>query len=297
MATALLLPLVPQPAVDVRPRAAGRAGHPAPVRPAAGAASDPPSRARDERRARRPAGGAVPARGLEGAARVAAADGVARRRHRNLPLLRPAPVRGRVLGALGRLGLRGCRALRQLSPQAAEGPAVLHREHRPAPRPPPQRADPELSAPARPRRAAVAVLGGADPLAARGLPLPAPEAVRRGAEAARRLPGGLGRTGAAGRRSLKRGYAPSSAAPSRSSASTVARRPASRIRSSMWNSSMPTSLLSGVMTSGPGGRFYERRASPLHATRAAARACARRRPCRARGAGSAGRASPGSRAT
>ena len=51
-----------------------------------------------------------------------------------------------------RLELRRRRAARQLVPEAAEGAAVLHRQHRPAPRPPPQRAHPELQPPARARR-------------------------------------------------------------------------------------------------------------------------------------------------
>jgi hypothetical protein len=51
-------------------------------------------------------------------------------------------------------GLELCRrgAAGQLLPQAAEGVAVLHGEHRPAPRAPPQHAHPELPPAACPRR-------------------------------------------------------------------------------------------------------------------------------------------------
>ena len=66
------------------------------------------------------------------------------RRRRHLALLRPAPVRGRLLGGARDVELRRRRAAGQLVPEAAASPAVLHRQHRPAPRPPPERADPEL---------------------------------------------------------------------------------------------------------------------------------------------------------
>ena len=78
--------------------------------------------------------------------------GADRRLGRDLAVLRPAPVRGHLLGAQRRLDLRRRRAARQLVPEAAEGAAVLHRQHRPAPRPPPQRADPQLQPPGRARR-------------------------------------------------------------------------------------------------------------------------------------------------
>ena len=74
-------------------------------------------------------------------------------RGRDLAVLRPAPVRGRLLGARSRTGatptaaLRGARYLK-----LPEGPPVLHRQHRPAPRAPPERAHPQLQPAARPRR-------------------------------------------------------------------------------------------------------------------------------------------------
>ena len=50
------------------------------------------------------------------------------------------------------LELRRRGAAGQLLPEAAEGAAVLHRQHRPPSRPPPERQGPELQPPARPRR-------------------------------------------------------------------------------------------------------------------------------------------------
>ena len=50
------------------------------------------------------------------------------------------------------LELRRRRPAGQLLPEAAEAAPVLHRQHRPPPRPPPQRQDPQLQPAARPRR-------------------------------------------------------------------------------------------------------------------------------------------------
>ena len=70
----------------------------------------------------------------------------------HLALLRATPVRGRLLGARAGLELRGLRAARQFVPADAEAAAVLHRQHRPAPRASPQRPHPQLQPAARPRR-------------------------------------------------------------------------------------------------------------------------------------------------
>ena len=116
----------------------------------------------------------------------------ARRLCRRLAVLCPAPVRGHLLAEQRRLDLRRRRAARQLLPEAAEGAAVLHRQHRRAPRPPSQRPHPQLQPAARarrepdlPRRADAVALGRP----AGG----APEAVGRGS----RTPGDL-RRGAPG---------------------------------------------------------------------------------------------------
>ena len=87
---------------------------------------------------------------------------------------------------LGRVELRRRGAARQLLSEAAEGAAVLLGQHRPAPRPPPQRAHPQLQPAARARRErdlprrADAVVHGRH---ARG----APEAVGRAQRAHGRL--------------------------------------------------------------------------------------------------------------
>ena len=69
-----------------------------------------------------------------------------------LALLRPAPVRGRLLGVGRALELHRRRARGQLVPEAAEGAPVLHRQHRPPSRPPPERAGAELQPAGRARR-------------------------------------------------------------------------------------------------------------------------------------------------
>ena len=135
------LPAVPQPAGDVRPRADLRDGDRAAHR----------RRARRAPRMRRSVIGTNIALAvlvgalcwLVGLARLPARPGPdrpARRRRRHLAVLRPAPVRGRLLAERRGLELRRRGAARQLLPEAAEGAPVLHRQHRPAPRPPPQRA-------------------------------------------------------------------------------------------------------------------------------------------------------------
>ena len=75
-----------------------------------------------------------------------------RRHGRRLAVLRPAPVRGRLLGERRELGLRGRGAARELVPEAAAALPVLHRQHRPPPRPPLERQGPELQPAARARR-------------------------------------------------------------------------------------------------------------------------------------------------
>src|SRR3954454_156701 len=57
-----------------------------------------------------------------------------------------------LVGAQSGLELRRSRAARQLVFEVAETASVLHRQHRPAPRPPPERPHPQLQPPARPRR-------------------------------------------------------------------------------------------------------------------------------------------------
>ena len=76
----------------------------------------------------------------------------------------PASVRGCLLAARGRLELCRCRPARELVSEAAEGAAVLHGQHRTAPRASPQPADTQLQPPAR-ARFQPDVRGGADALA------------------------------------------------------------------------------------------------------------------------------------
>src|SRR5439155_27023519 len=70
----------------------------------------------------------------------------------DLALFRPAPVRGYVLGGARAVGLRGGGDCRQLVLPAPRTPAMVHREHRPAPCPPPRPAHSELQPAALPRR-------------------------------------------------------------------------------------------------------------------------------------------------
>ena len=86
----------------------------------------------------------VPDRPAAGAPRVG--------QHRDLALLRPAPVRGHLLAVRRELVVRRRRAPGQLVPAAPAGAAVHHRQHRPAPRPPSERAHPELQPAGRSRR-------------------------------------------------------------------------------------------------------------------------------------------------
>ena len=82
----------------------------------------------------------------------AAAGAPRQRQRRHLALLRAAPVRGHLL-AVGRdVVVRRCRPQGQLAPATPAAASVLDREHRPAPRPPSERADPELQPAGRPRR-------------------------------------------------------------------------------------------------------------------------------------------------
>jgi hypothetical protein len=139
------LPAAPQSPGHVRHRADHRHGggpedrHPgsasAPAQQRAGhrrrAAGDRRRADRADRRHQLPAGvGPVgPAGGLS----------------RDLAVLRAASVRGRLLAGSGRVGLHPCRPAGQLIPAPAHGPEVLHREHRAAPRPPPQRPHPNYN--------------------------------------------------------------------------------------------------------------------------------------------------------
>ena len=76
------------------------------------------------------------------------------------------------------LELHRGRAPGQLLPEAPAAAAVLHREHRAAPRPPPERAHPELQPPARPRRQRD-LPPGPDPHVLAGHPIGAAEALGR----------------------------------------------------------------------------------------------------------------------
>src|SRR5436305_2049586 len=71
-------------------------------------------------------------------------------RGRDLALLCPAPVRGRLLAAARRLELRRGGTSGQLVSSASADPPVLHREHRAPSHPPPERAHPELQPPGSP---------------------------------------------------------------------------------------------------------------------------------------------------
>src|SRR2546427_1654109 len=75
-----------------------------------------------------------------------------RRRDGDLALLRAAQFREHSLAALAGMELPRRGSARELLPAAAQGPAVLHRQHRPTPRAPPQPEDPELQPPARAQR-------------------------------------------------------------------------------------------------------------------------------------------------
>src|SRR5437764_627214 len=102
--------------------------------------------------------------------------GAAGRIGRHLAVLRPAPVRRRVLAPRRGLDLHRCRIARQLLPAPAQDPAVLHGQHRTAPRAPPQRPDSQLQPAAGPRRDPRAARR-ADALAARRAAGRAPQAV------------------------------------------------------------------------------------------------------------------------
>src|SRR5207248_8273524 len=109
-----------------------------------------------ERAPHRPGAGALDRRpvlpdGLVAVPPRARPSRVARRLHGNLAVLRPAPVRGRLLGECRALELRGSGAAWQLLPAPAEGASVLHRQHRLPSRAPPQRTHPQLQPAARPR--------------------------------------------------------------------------------------------------------------------------------------------------
>ena len=117
------------------------------------------------------------------------------------------------------------RARGQLVPEAAEGAAVLHRQHRPPPRPPPQRARAQLQPAGRPRRERGLRRGpGADH--ARQPPLPAAEADRR----RQRPPAHLGRGPGARPRADRRRPRPSAPRSRRSSPGSAASRRRTRPR-------------------------------------------------------------------
>ena len=145
------LPRLPQPGDPLHHRPALVADVRPPLLEQEHAPAPDPQRLADQRRALRPRRrddrGGRPGRLAAGA--DARRD--AGRDRRRLPLLRPAPVRGRLLGDRRELGLRRRRAEGQLLPEAAAGVPLLQRQHRPPPRPPPERQDPQLQPAARPR--------------------------------------------------------------------------------------------------------------------------------------------------
>ena len=73
-------------------------------------------------------------------------------RDRSVALLRAAPIRGRVLVSARRVELLRRRPLRLVLPEAAQGATVVHRQHRPPPRAPPERRHSQLPTAALPRR-------------------------------------------------------------------------------------------------------------------------------------------------
>ena len=144
---------LPQPARHVRARLAPRPRRQAALHRALGAPAD--SRQRDghqpRARGRSPSASAC-ALGWQAYLLVQGPVLMLTGAGRRLALLRPAPVRGHLLGSPRRVELRRRGAPRQLVPEAPHGAAVLHRQHRPAPRAPPERPDPELQPPGRARR-------------------------------------------------------------------------------------------------------------------------------------------------
>src|SRR5437867_9408197 len=107
-------------------------------------------RPRHQPRPRGAVHGAGPPGGVPGADPDLAPDLSPERRGRGAPLLRAAPVRGRLLARRERVGLRHRGGDGKLLFPAAPGAPMVHREHRIPPRAPPEPADPELPAGALP---------------------------------------------------------------------------------------------------------------------------------------------------
>ena len=147
------LPAVPQPDRDVRARPAlGR-----PDRPRIISASAPPAAPAQHPRHRPRAGdahrGALLAARLDGLpARAAARRCCSRARVGIWLFYVQHQFEDTYWQTTRRVELRRRGAPGKLVPEAAEDPPVLHRQHRPAPRPPPERADPELQPAGGPRR-------------------------------------------------------------------------------------------------------------------------------------------------
>src|SRR5450759_452492 len=179
MADAPRIPVVPQPSGDVRSgpdlRDAARATLGLPLSRAA----DQAQRLGYESGARACGRRAVLADRLARLRARRSAVRPARRRGGDLALLRSAPVRPHLLAALARMELRRRSPARELLPEAAQGPAVLHRQHRPPSRPPPQREDPQLQPPTR-SRPGTDLSQRADGLARGRAAGDAPQAVGRG---------------------------------------------------------------------------------------------------------------------
>src|ERR671910_3468454 len=133
------LPSLPQPARHVRDRAAVVADGRASSVVALDAPAPAAERGHHQPLPRRPAGRDLLARRLAGVAARPDAERDPRRHGRRVAVLRPAPVRGRLLGERRELGVRGRGAARELLPEAAAALPVLHRQHRPPPRPPLER--------------------------------------------------------------------------------------------------------------------------------------------------------------
>ncbi|CAA9482064.1 MAG: Fatty acid desaturase, partial [uncultured Solirubrobacterales bacterium] len=177
---------VSQPARDVRDRTGLCARRAAALRAPLRAAADPPQRHAHQSRDRRRGRPGLLADRVEGVPDRAVARGADGRRGGRVAVLRPASVRGRLLGEHRRLELRRRGPARQLLPQAPAGAALLHRQHRLSPRAPPERAHPQLQPSACSRREPD-LPRRADPLAV-GRPAYRPaQAVGRGSRPARDL--------------------------------------------------------------------------------------------------------------
>src|SRR5262249_54639975 len=115
----------------------------------------------DECGDRRPYGPPGHARRPDRPRQIAVADHIARGVGRDLAVLHPAPVRGRILAAERDLELLPGRLARQLVLLPAAPAAMAHREHRLAPRPPSMQPNPELSPAGMPRRESGVASGSA----------------------------------------------------------------------------------------------------------------------------------------